>query len=275
MTNLGSNVRVYGSGHNFSIFGSQGYLKFTFRQDWAWNDFYAYEVRQSDLSNGKILSCFKLQTNKWSWFGGPSQKRQYWPVEKQSFVEDEYAPKRDRQINVAERYWLNSVGSFIFFLKYAPIAVSQNLLDTALCVNIISRYFNNLEYVIGVGSNSRHAHQMAVLNYLKDVQPPQNINMFRYPMWSTGARFGKNINETGLLQYANEITQYGFDRGQISIDDGWESCYGTLEFDEQRFPTIKNIIKRLKSDGFQLTMWVHPFVNKQCTKLYTWGVEQR
>lgn len=275
VNSLGNNIRVYASGseEDISIFGSTGYLKLRLIENG--DGFYVYEILQQITSSFRTTSCFELHADKWSWFGGRAQQRQYWPIEKLKFYDYEYAPKHRAQINVAERYWLNSAGSFIFLRNYASLqlVVHQNILDNELCMDINERdmFF---EYVIGVGGNATHAHQHATKHYLYESSLTPDPNMIRYPMWSTGERFGKNVNETAVLQYANEIEQHGFDRGQISIDDRWEGCYGTLAFDENRFPNAKNMTGFLKLRGFQVTVWIHPFVNKECKQLYALGVEK-
>lgn len=63
-----------------------------------------------------IQDCFELRPNEWSWYGGPSQHFQYWPIEKLRLKDYSYYPKREDHASVAERYWLNSAGAFIFVI---------------------------------------------------------------------------------------------------------------------------------------------------------------
>lgn len=277
LNNLGADIRIYafGSKEDFSLFGSQGY--FTFRLVKYGNGFYVYEVRQSSsTSNNEGPSCFQLRPDRWSWYGGPAQQHQFWPIEKVKFHDYEYAPKRREQINVAERYWLNSAGSFVFFRPYGSLIVNQNIVDSQLCMRANSRDnpIMSLEYVIGVGRDATQAHQYAIHNYLRETTMTPSSDIVRYPTWSTGERFGKNVNETAVLQYASEIERYGFDRGQLLIDDRWEGCYGTLDFDERKFPNAKNMSESLGVRGFLVSVWIHPFVNSECKKLHAFGVEK-
>lgn len=45
--------------------------------------------------------------------------------------------------------------------------------------------------------------------------------MIEKPIWSTWARYKKEISDAVLLEFANEIVDNGFS-GQFEIDDYWE-----------------------------------------------------
>lgn len=194
-------------------------------------------------------------------------------MERLRFLNYEYAPRHNEQMNVAERYWLNSGGSFIRYKENLPLLITQN--GQKLC--LITKHSRHRKYepsfVVGVGRDAKEAHISAILDHFRERNPyawyvpPQ----FRQPIWSTGARFGKDVNETSLLQLSDELTQYGYDRGVILIDNGWEECYGTLAFDKQKFPNAKNVIDALKARGFFISLLIHPFVNAECTDLYNEG----
>ena len=54
----------------------------------------------------------------------------------------------------------------------------------------------------------------------------------------------------------------------IVLDDNWENCYGDAEFDQtdNKFPDAKGMIKTIKDVlGFRVTLWIHPFVNLECS----------
>lgn len=277
ISNLGENIEIYNFGESFNIYGSETYL--TFKHRAVGNDFYLYEVKQFVTKNcEKVVHCFNLHIEKWTWFGGPSQQRQYWPIERLVFHEDEFAPNHQKRINVADLYWLNSAGSFIYFKKYVSLTVKQNTGRNSLCVNINKNQDSPLmplEYIIGVARNAKHAHEYAIQHYLREKPWTPNSNTVNFPIWSTSARFGKDVNETMILQYAKEIKLHSFEGGQISIDDRWEDCYGTLSFDKQKFPNIKSTIRSLKKLGFRVSVWIHPFVNKQCDKLHAIGLTKK
>lgn len=154
-----------------------------------------------------------------------------------------------------------------------PLFVDQNTNDSRLCLTAKNEEpymvdYITLKYTIGVGSNARDAHMQAVRNYLDFPKSHPDERMVRHPVWSTWARYKENVNETAVLQLANEIETHGFQHSQIEIDDNWEQCYGTLNFDETKFPDIKNLTDQLKARGFRTTLWIHPFINRECKSMY-------
>lgn len=85
---------------------------------------------------------------------------------------------------------------------------------------------------------------------------------------STWARYKRNVNEIVVAEFAQEILDNGF-TGQFELDDDWEVCYGSLTFDTQKFPNIKSTTDSLRAKGFHaVTLWIHPFINKDCTTFY-------
>ena len=42
----------------------------------------------------------------------------------------------------------------------------------------------------------------------------------------------------------------------------YETAYGDISFDPEKFPSPKEMIDKLHADGFRVTTWVTPFVNK-------------
>ena len=96
---------------------------------------------------------------------------------------------------------------------------------------------------------------------------PSNVPdelMFRKPIWSTWARYKVNINQSLVMQFAQEIIDNGFSNSQIEIDDDWETCYGELEFSPTKFPDPKGMVDALKQMGYRVTLWVHLFINRNC-----------
>lgn len=98
--------------------------------------------------------------------------------------------------------------------------------------------------------------------------------MIQYPIWSTWARYEREITPDTLWAFANEINDNDFPNAQLDIDDLWEICYGSLTVDERTFPNLKDLIKDIKSIGFRVSMWVHPFINKDCNPWYSEALEK-
>lgn len=95
------------------------------------------------------------------WYGGPQQKRQYWPIERLILPDYSYITKEADNCGIAEPYWLSSTGLFYYFDKKVPLFVDQNNLDkNAACFKAQvkppyskKRDRNDLIYAIGKDSN--------------------------------------------------------------------------------------------------------------------------
>jgi len=124
------------------------------------------------------------------------------------------------------------------------------------------------DYYIGVGLNPKQAHLKAIEYHLKKPVSLPDERMITHPIWSTWAKYKVHINASVIEKYANEIIEHKFKNSQLEIDDDWEECYGSLKIDTEKFPDMKELINRLKEKGFRVTLWVHPFINKDCQPWY-------
>ncbi|XP_041980481.1 myogenesis-regulating glycosidase-like isoform X2 [Aricia agestis] len=223
----------------------------------------------------RLEDCVNLGLDHW--YGGPQQKRQFWPIEKLVLHEYSYITKEADNCGIAEPYWLSSSGVFYYFDRKVPLFVDQNVKEhQAACfiAQVKSPYSSNREqnslaYNIGIFDDARQAHQYAIAAHLNKPGGMPDERMITNPIWSTWARYKRNINHDVVLKFADEINSYGFPNSQIEIDDLWEVCYGSLTVDERRFPNMKDTVDKLKEKGFRVTLWVHPFINKGCEPWYS------
>lgn len=78
--------------------------------------------------------CYDLKIGEWYWYGGPEKWQQDWPIETSVFVNRPYISMKTDNGAVAERYWLNSVGGWIFIENEAPLFLDQNnLVNGSVC----------------------------------------------------------------------------------------------------------------------------------------------
>lgn len=131
-----------------------------------------------------------------------------------------------------------------------------------------------MDYVIGIFDDVRQAHEYAVDVILKKPKGHPDERMLTHPIWSTWARHKRNISHDVVLKFADEITEHGFPNSHIEIDDLWEKCYGSQTVDARRFPDMKSTVDALKDKGFRVTLWTHPFINKDCEPWYTEAKEK-
>ena len=83
---------------------------------------------------------------------------------------------------------------------------------------------------------------------------------FRTAQYNTWMQFTYDQNEAGILKYAHDIVENGFEPGVFIIDEGWHGRYGLWEFDRLKFPHPKEMIDELHDMGFIVMLWVVPYV---------------
>ncbi|CAG9859823.1 unnamed protein product [Phyllotreta striolata] len=253
------------NGFNLSMYGvdSGFYIR------WQSNESYTFE------------DCFELEGDV-QWYGGPEKDMQYWPLQKMNISGDlPYVSSKLHNAAVAERYWLNSKGTYIYLTSRVPLYVDQNVANknqvcfkSALDGPYIWRNYNILEYYIIVKSDPKEAHLHAVTNHLGKPKGHPNEKMIREPIWTTWAKYKRDISDKTVISFAQDIRNQGYKNGQIEIDDSWERCYGAQEFSSDTFPDIGNTVRTLKNMDFRVTLWVHPFVNTGCNEVEAVGLSK-
>uniref|UniRef100_A0A1I8MXX3 Glycosyl hydrolase n=1 Tax=Musca domestica TaxID=7370 RepID=A0A1I8MXX3_MUSDO len=235
-------------------------------------------IRENLPNNGEPKDCFDLDVASTHWYGGPEDRYQYYPVERLTFENYSYVTKEDHNAGVAERYWLNSNGVFIFVETETPLFINQNApgYENKLCLSAHNSLPYNSRatrrsfvYHIGVADNAKTAHMHAVETLLGHPTSYPDERMVKYPIWSTWALYKADINDQIVRGFGDAILKYGFENSQLEIDDDWEDCYGALTFRKSKFPNIKQLTDDLKAKGFRVTLWIHPFINKNCEPTYS------
>lgn len=260
--------------NGFVLHGSNRDIEFRMIEDSE--EFGLVEVSTYLKPNQVEKHCIDLQTGHLNWFGGPKIHDQYWPIEKLRFDDYSYVTKQTDDLSIAERYWLNSKGGFIYVDDKVPLFIDQNLNGNYVCFKSKNalpyntrRTSIDLVYHLGAGQNAKLAQREAVKHFLNKPTDIPDRRMVEHPIWSTWAKYKRDVNESAVETFVSEIEKYGFKNSQFEIDDDWEICYGALTFRDSKFPNIKQQTDDLKARGFRVTLWIHPFINKGCEPWYS------
>lgn len=218
-----------------------------------------------------------------NWYGGPEQKNQSYPVQKFQFKDYAYITKELDSAAIMERYWFNSRGFFVYIDYDVPLFLEQNSIHPDhICFTAKKAlpYYTyddayTFNYKIGFSSNARKTHMNVVNSIFGKPLGIPDERLIRYPIWNTWVRYGRDINEEKIRDFAEEISQHGFKYSLLDIDDMWETCYGSTIVNLDRFPDMKNMTTELKQKypGIIIGMWVHPFINKNCAPHFTYAKE--
>ncbi|KAL4221111.1 hypothetical protein ACF0H5_019371 [Mactra antiquata] len=233
---------------------------------------YNIEWQALRCSDQVMTDCINVSTAHW--YGGYADKVQAWPFQRNNrslsayVVNDSYAGEIG---GVAERYFLSSRGIGVIVDYDVPLYYSLNSPTNGLMC-FTSKYggypyFNPtlsrpiLKYSICYGKNVLDVHQKINELFFDKPSSIPDENMFRYPIWSTWAQYHKNVSQSTVLDFADDILKNNFTHAQIEIDDDWTPAYGDMNFNEKKFENASAMIEQLNDKGFRVTVWVHPFFN--------------
>lgn len=110
-------------------------------------------------------------------------------------------------------------------------------------------------------STLRGAFLAACKKYAKRSRKMKKSLLLR-PQYCTWMFCGQNQTQEGILQYARGIVESGMPAGLMMIDDGWSYDYGDWRFVAEKFPNPKKLMAELHALGFEIMIWLVPFINQ-------------
>ncbi len=116
-----------------------------------------------------------------------------------------------------------------------------------------------LEVILAGDLVKAHKILVQTLGHPNETPP---LSLFGAPVWTTWAQYKDKIDQELVLDFARKIKDSGFPYQVLEIDDRWQSAYGDLVFDPERFPDPKGMVDELHEMGFKVTAWVIPFMHK-------------
>lgn len=185
------------------------------------------------------------------WWGGLSAEGYNTPYGMESNVSHDLWG--DNKGNQAQPFLLSSKGRYIW--SESPIHYSLNqgkITVTTRVGKIISG---------DAGTNLRDAYAHAVKNFFPPDGRIPDPKLFTHPQYNTWIELMYDQNEEDILKYAQAIIDNGYPPGVLMIDDNWQEDYGDWEFSSRRFKDPRGMIEKLHNMGFQVMVWVCPFVS--------------
>lgn len=83
---------------------------------------------------------------------------------------------------------------------------------------------------------------------------------FLAPQYNTWIDMGKHPSQEKVLQYARDILDACMPSGVLMIDDFWYKNNGVWEWDTDAFPYPKRMVDQLHEWGFDVVLWISPWV---------------
>lgn len=85
--------------------------------------------------------------------------------------------------------------------------------------------------------------------------------LFTAPQYNLWIELLYSPNQQDVLAYAEKALEIGFPSGVLMIDTMWTEDYGTFRFHSGRFPDPKGMVQQLRAMGFEVMLWLAPFVS--------------
>ncbi len=174
----------------------------------------------------------------------------------------------DEGTNVVSPMWLTQSGVVVFVDAYSFLNVSFNRDTNGLFkLHLIPREGEpSLSVDLLVADNTVNAYRRWVA-FPFQVRPDLPVGsrpadeLFTQPIWTTWAHYKSKIDQQKVTEFAQQISDRGFQASYVEIDDKWTPTYGDQIFDTVRFPEPKQMVDAIHQLGFRVSAWVPPFVN--------------
>lgn len=116
------------------------------------------------------------------------------------------------------------------------------------------------------GGNLKEAYLYAMQNYFPFHSSMPARELFEQVIYNTWIELTFFQNQKDILEYAKKILASGMPAGTLMIDDGWSEYYGDWRFHCGKFEDPKGMLKELHNMGFQVMVWVCPYISADTVK---------
>uniref|UniRef100_A0A1I8HBG8 P-type domain-containing protein n=1 Tax=Macrostomum lignano TaxID=282301 RepID=A0A1I8HBG8_9PLAT len=213
----------------------------------------------------EVTDCFDMSGE--FWFGGAEMWRQDWPLNTGEQVRTAYVPSDVylRQFGGAiERFWISTGGFAVFVEDSVPLYVSISGGRLCLSGSRSAEVYGNLAarnpgdpllaYSVCSGADIKSLYRAT--QFWRGPSETPERDLFERPVWSTWAYLKAGITQESVLEFAHNISANALPASsQLGSRRQMDGELRRHVFDTARFPDPAAM-------GYNLTLWVHPFVNK-------------
>ncbi|MCR5033564.1 MAG: glycoside hydrolase family 31 protein [Lachnospiraceae bacterium] len=188
---------------------------------------------------------FECLTDEY-WYGGCVKDGTKMPLT--GFSDHTVDTRVNRTPNQAMPFFVSNKGRYIYKKEGFQATFAGGMIETD-CDVYVSQAYGDLKrgYLKAVEKEFPFAGTPA----------PQ---LFQAPIYNTWIELTFHQNEQDILHYAMDLLEHRMPPGVIMIDDGWSEYYGNWRFHLGKFPDPEGMIKTLHQKGFQVMLWLCPFV---------------
>lgn len=181
------------------------------------------------------------------WWGGSSAHAQYEPFT----ADSQYDLDMYEGYNQIMPLFLSNMGRYIWCEKPMKVHISSG--EIRLCAQ-------SEILLCEAGETLREAYLAASRAHFRFTGKVPPHKFFLTAQYNTWMVMDYNQSQEGVLRYAHELIENGYEPGILMIDEGWHTRYGLWEFDTVKFPDPKAMIDELHALGFTVMLWVVPMV---------------
>lgn len=223
-------------------------------------------------SNGDTVeNCILFEDS--TWYGIGERVYQTWRVNDaniamSAFVTYDILQGKENKSygGVIEPYLVSSGGFGILVDRRNSLYMSiNNPVVGKLCFKAPSsnqkESLASLNYTICIAENVLQVHKYMVGRFFGRTGEVPDTRLLTSPIWSTWAKYKKNITQENILEFASDIKNHSMPISQLEIDDMYSTHYGDFDFSSAKFSDPKKMIKDLQTMGMRVTIWVYPFAN--------------
>lgn len=187
------------------------------------------------------------------WYGGYVVDGTKMPIDGESVMTidmtENYTP------NQAMPFFVSSKGRYLWRERGFEIVFNKGVIDVPDDIVFGEEY-----------GDLKGAYLAAMEKHFPFTPQTPAIELFEKPIYNTWIELTFYQNQLAVEKYAADIIDHGLPAGVLMIDDGWSNYYGDWRFHSGNFRNPKIMLERLKELGFQVMLWLCPFVTPDSVK---------